>query len=584
MVLALVVFLYIRAFRRGIAIARALGVPKRSVMAGLFAPVVFVWIPAILLGALGGWHFAGLEATDTLAVVAEYEAMATADVRTLIILTAGLLLAVCAAVALAGIYRLFRPVLEQLQGSGARRTKVKAIEPGKISKNFTVGDFSVLQQPVSKTGSRAWLNALRHGTRHIARAPVKTILLAGLALLFVLSLGWLHHTIEFTEREVERLWAETRIEAEIIYLPDLDGAGGFRWWPADISPATWDAMLATGFVTDAYLEALSMSPYATLLGVSHLEGFIAENTKTATDIALGITNEDIVVELMDGFYAEHFVFTPGQAIPTLVRRFTVENGEYSLGSVVRLYTEHAESPGAAFGMLRWLEHTYLHIVGTYEYGLVRGVARWGRPYVMPIDALIHHTSNHPNFVMGGGGLGTGGVPYLTARFISNPAWNRDLQILRDIAAPVLEINQVGHAPIPLILVVDDEVLTNVIAPMEQSLQLFRILYPVAVGSSFVLGFGLALLTMLQSAKNAAILRVLGKKKASARVALCAEQVFVCIAGVALGLALLPVAGVAVGLTPLALAGVYFAGALIGSVLGAILITARSPLSLLQVRE
>jgi hypothetical protein len=229
----------------------------------------------------------------------------------------------------------------------------------------------------------------------------------------------------------------------------------------------------------------------------------------------------------------------------------------------------------------------VHIVGTYSHGLQRGIGRLGPATVMPLEGLWYVSDGTPGWMPAWMRImipGQARQPIMTARFVADPLRNREIHLLQAAAARIAPENTIGTAHIPLEFVLDDEVLVNIIAPMEQSLRLFRILYPVALASAFVLAFGLALLTLLQSAKNAAIMRVLGKKKSATCTALIAEQMFVCIFGAAVGLALLPILGIVTGVVLFGLAGIYLAGALVGSWVGAMIITAKPPLELLQIRE
>ena len=576
LILALVVFLYIRSWRKNIAIARALGVSSRRVITGLFAPVIFTWVPAMFIGAFGGWYFARLEAAETLHEVAEYGVAVSVEPIAFILMAAGVILLAIVSVGIGAADRLRRPVLEQLQGSGGRRKIAKRIDSGVVQEDFTVGDLSTLSVVLKKSKSHARLASLRHSMRHILRAPVKTLLAVVLAGLFVFSLNWLNHTILFTETEIERLWRETRIEAELIHIPDEDTRR--LNWPALINPNTWDEFIATGFVTDAYVEVLGVHGSGMLLGISCLDGFIAENTKTSIDIALGMLEEDIQVTLIDSFEPEDFVFTPGEPIPVLVSEFFMERDGHSIGDIFYLYIDYFRSQGMFVTSISIQEPA--RIVGVYDYGLTRGVWRAGRPVVMPLEGLWHMKRDGMPSVVAGITEPT----LMTARFTANPLRNREIHQLQNAAERIAYANMIGPAHIPLVFVLDDEVLTNIIAPMEQSLRLFRILYPVALASAFVLAFGLALLTLLQSAKNAAIMRVLGKKKSATCISLIAEQMFVCVFGAGVGLLVLPLAGIAPGLISLALAGIYLAGAFAGSWIGSIVITARPPLELLQIRE
>jgi len=599
MILALVVFLYVRQWRRCVAITKALGLPSTRVLSWLFVPVLCIWIPAMLAGAWLGWQFALGEAEAVLRETFAYDYNAAALISTtwLGAMAGGMALVMCAGV-FGGVYNLIRrPVLEQLQGGTQKRLNTMHIDSGELPEGFTVQALALSSEPLRKSRMGTWRASLRHGLRHILRSPVKTGLAAALALLFVFSLGWLDDTIHFTEAEIERLWTETRICAELIPIPQEDFEET-AWWPSMISPASWDLMLASGFVTEAYLEGFVFGHWLSYIqrfvGVSNLEGFIAENTKTAMDEHLGVACDDIEIEFALGFGPEDFVYVPGRPVPMLISRYFLEIHEDEQGYVFEM--------GEAFPFYRaildfvdWGMHfafgtvtveTQGIIIGVYDGGLQRGVLRLGRPAVVPMDAFYYLADRNQWFHPEGGLLQTERPTYMTARFVVDSTRNRDLDELREFVEASLEQNFLGRmfGQQPLELVLDDSVIHNVIIPMERNLSLLRVLYPIAIGAAFVLSLGLSLLTMLQSAKNAAIMRVLGKTKGNAQFALIAEQLIVCVVGAGVGLLIMPLLSVALGLVALSFAGLYLAGALVGSFIGAVVISAKTPLELLQVRE
>ncbi|MCL2603180.1 MAG: FtsX-like permease family protein [Defluviitaleaceae bacterium] len=587
LVLLLAIFLYIRQWHRSVAIAKALGVTSRDVLGQLFVPVILIWIPAVLVGSAVGWFFALGEAEAVLGGIgARYESdpvTALLGIWWLFVMAGGISLFIFTGIFVLGFGSVRRSVLEQLQGNvQGRRRKEKVIDSGVVPEGFVVGNFAVMQKPLIKTRKHAVRSFVRYGLRHILRSRVKTGLAVMLALLFTLSLGWLNDMIDSTEYEIERLWTETLIHAEVERVIDpLEEEDNTFGWPALIAPASWDAVLATGFVKDSYFEVLSIAEGAFLLGISNLEGFIDENTKTPLDEQLGIFCDDLTIEFAPGFGEEDFVFVQGKPTPVLISRESLERYDSELGEIIIFKTLESI---LAWNWHDWIEQEAI-VIGVYDGGLSRGVSRLGYPLVMPLSAVYYHSLGHWWFDEAGNGMKTGRPSYMTARFTVDPARNRELQQLRDLTEAPLAQNHLGSVgAVPLELLLEDDVIENVILPMERNLALLRVLYPIAIGSAFVLAFGLSLLTMLQNAKNAAILRVLGKSKIISQVALCMEQLAVCTAGIVLGLIALMVAGVALGVTPFALAGVYFTGILSGSAIGAFVISAKAPVELLQVRE
>jgi ABC-type antimicrobial peptide transport system permease subunit len=124
--------------------------------------------------------------------------------------------------------------------------------------------------------------------------------------------------------------------------------------------------------------------------------------------------------------------------------------------------------------------------------------------------------------------------------------------------------------------------------MEKNLALLEVLFPVTVAVSVFIGLGLGLLLVLQQARETALLRMLGVRRAWVRAMLSSEQLLLSFLGILLGLGLLVVLShnPEAVLTPpiLIAAGLYILGALIGSLIGAVLVTNKQPIELLQVKE
>jgi len=569
LILAFVVFLYLRQWRKSVAVAQALGAPRRKVLRQLFVPVIAFWVPAIIIGSIVAWFFALDQAETALASLAEYETTAMPGLYLLFVLCTLLILFVFAWVLFGGHNIVRRPVLVQLQGGVQKRQKTKVVDPGVVPENFVFGTFELTPVCGNAKGSSVFGAGVKHSVRHIFRTPVKTLLALTLAVIFVFSLGWLDNTIRFTESEIERLWETTAINAEVFRVADdEEEAVDVSMWPSIISRPAWNAIAFSGFLGDVYLESTAWGSTAAIFGVSNLHGLIDENTKTPIDEQLGVLCDDIEIEFLPGFSFENFVYTPGEPIPMVIRRGMYEPTVMGDGT----------------------DYVYARVIGFFGGGLQRGINRFGDDmptYVIPFDAYISFFTGRGQFfydVGFGSFFNTIHPPILTARFNIAQDRIREIYQLRDLTQTILAENTVGgFGVLPLILYVDDSVIYNVIIPMEENLSLLRILYPIAIGAAFLLALGLSLLTMLQNAINAAIMRVLGKPKGFSRFVLCTEQLLVCTMGVILGLLLLLILGI-VGIAPLYLAGVYFAGAIIGSVIGAYVISARAPLDLLQVRE
>ena len=172
-----------------------------------------------------------------------------------------------------------------------------------------------------------------------------------------------------------------------------------------------------------------------------------------------------------------------------------------------------------------------------------------------------------------------------AEFVLDPAKNRELPEFRD---QLNAISRMDSGTVGLTFRIKDEELKEVVEPLEKNLLLMSILYPVTVSVSTIIAAGLAALLIFQAAKEAAIMRVLGTTKTRTRAMLCTEQLSLCLVGLLLGLAMLVVlrkdASAVFAGTALVCAGLYLTGAVFGAMFGAISVTNRMPLELLQVKE
>ncbi len=191
------------------------------------------------------------------------------------------------------------------------------------------------------------------------------------------------------------------------------------------------------------------------------------------------------------------------------------------------------------------------------------------PILIPLSALESMEGSQTRFTV--------------AHFSLDPKRNRELPQLHADMEKVMQ--GLGGK---LNFIIWDEELRIVIAQLDKNLSLLKVLYPVVIGVSVLIGAGLCFLLLLQAAREAAILRVLGTTRRAVRLALIIEPFILSILGVLLGLGisrLLWTTSNLVTAVPLLIsAGLYLAGVLAGSVTGAISVTNKKPIELLQVKE
>ena len=409
--------------------------------------------------------------------------------------------------------------------------------------------------------------------RHIARAPAKSLLGVTVALFFTLTLGMLQVNIKTLEAEIDRIYAETLVNVEIQLCPHFTG-DRFRRLIGDIVPKpVVQNILNTGVPGEVYLEGAST---AFLVGISN-NPLAVTDEPGGMDILVGITELRHFTEEPDGFigrdgsfnmeihFAEgldedSFLSADAAVIPLVISR--------------ELAKKRNLAPGDSAYIVYYRPILFRDGDWLYARALVLGVHDGeGLPTIVREGAVIPLAVLEEMF-----GDFTG---FLTFRFTINPIFNHNLATARE------EIEQYLARPrYPwrerLTADIWDQELRFGVASLEQHVLLLQLLTPIALAVSVIIAAGLTMLFLLQNAKNAAMMRVLGMSKGKTQFVLWFWQMVLCLAGVAAGLSLSVALGLRTDFAEVVIP--YLAGAVIGATAGALLITSRAPLDLLQVKE
>jgi hypothetical protein len=571
--LILAVFLYQVQRKRDYAILRALGVPAKQANVQMILPLLLLGGLGITLGGLPAWNYALEQAKATLSTIPlPAGASPSADLSPLIL--AGLCLAVfivLAALSWLGVYFLSRkPVYELLQGQTARpearqkRAKIQPL-PSLSSSPARAVEQDESTKPENKVGfvvrrkytpsSLGWY-VIHHGMR----SRLKSILTIAIALGFVLALGWLWQTIEHSQMEIDRLYDTTVIKADILQTSSTaSSAEGTTF----ISRRAIDSMLNSGFVKESVLEAESVwtkietndsEDKFSVYAYDNPEAFYSGLANPGSLVFAPGWDMDLFAQprTLDDIRAE--------GLPAIFPASLLAQWQVNLGETVRI----VDRSNRAFTCI---------IVGQYS-GLIGTVQPTytprGRNYILiPLSALevIEGTL----------------MEYRAAHFVLDPKKNRELPQLRADMETVMQVYTGKFR-----FMIWDEELRVVIAQLEKNLSLLRMLHPIIIVVSVLIGAGLCFLLLLQTTQEAAILRVLGTPRTAVRLALVSEPLFLSIIGVLIGLGISHLLWMASGLVPfgalLTGAGLYLAGVLAGSVAGALSVTNKKPIELLQVKE
>jgi ABC-type antimicrobial peptide transport system permease subunit len=598
MVVALVmaVFLYVMAHRREFAILRALGVPAKIANRQLILPLLLLGGLGILLGGLPAWNYALNQAKAVISTIPT-----PAGVYPSAHLNPIYLGVLCVAIFLLlalfswlGVFFLARkPVLEILQGQTYRAKTAqkrrragaltKPIPPSTSSLDGAVNhDGSKVQEPrVEKTHlapqrKYAPSSLSRYVLQHGLRSRLKSFLTLAVAFGFMLASAWIRQTMQRSRIEVDRLYDTTVVQADIILADSLRSSSeelstkgrGF------IYHKTIDSVLNSGFVANSSLEA----------DITWMEIEISDTTEpivgyfpvyaydTPDAFTSGLANPGSL-RFATGWDMERFARArtreeiQQEGVPALFPSRLLERLQLAVGDKVRIIDPYINT----FPCL---------IVGQYSGGRSFAVHGGKIPWThSPSESILISLSSLESI------LGSH-IKYTVAHFVLDPSKNRELAQFRLEMEKVMQASGTGTGD--LRFMIWDEELKVVVGQLDKNMSLFQVLYPVVMAVSVLIGAGLCFLLLLQAAREAAILRVLGTTRTAVRLALITEPLILSIIGVIIGLGISHLLWMASGLLPagplLSSAGLYLTGVLVGLVIGAISVTNKKPIELLQVKE
>lgn len=599
--LALAAFAYFYMRRRELAVVRAMGLPAGRCAAEVSLPLLVVGLAGLIPGAWLGWRYAGENAAKTLESLSAFggdgsAALPGGDFAVLCGIAALLLAAVTIGTAHVLVRR---PVLRQIQGgapAGAKKKAAPSQKTGDLAGRGGPGAPSSLpsSRQAANQGTAGRVvppckaapavsrslnmgHTLRFVWRHVVRARGRSLLTAVLAAAFAIGLSAIALSIENNTREIEALYETISVTLEMTQKDNTQTirGGGFLF------EDTVQAVLDTGYITEAYLEGANFGkvyPYdelwestggifirgygmdCNILAIGDVEAFLSS---TGSGSNWNIT----YAEGWDGsFFAEDWreagqVLGGGDMLPLLLPR--------------QIYDAYMAADGRPVVLTCKGKYKICVVAGAYD-GAESGDYQVAPLVLMPQSALQAMVGSR--------------MLYSAARFTVDPAMNRDLDQFRDAVDALANTPRIGGTPVRVML--RDEELRQAAEPLEESVALMEILYPVMLALSVLAAAAGSALFVLLAAKDAAILRVQGTGKGRVRLMLSLQLVITNLAGLVIGLA--GVLGYLAGrqpellgtiLEPAALCGVmYLFAAAAGAGTAAAAVTRGNPLELLQVKE
>jgi len=582
LVLALVVFLFLSQRRKDIAIQQGLGFTPKRVLLRLIAALLVFGVPAILAGGFIGWNIAVETTTYTLEPLGEFIQGFTPNVEfswTWFVFMGLIVLAIALAMLLAGaLFLTSFPVLNQLQGvfSRPKSKKKKRVSNVTILEVVTEvsSTISLPKMDFATSKVTALFGRLRWVMRQIRRAKLKSALALAVALFFVLVMGWLNESIVRTEDNVEQLLQYTVVNGEIQtspffvthqahvttgmpryiaervieggYFGNFVMAGGHaRSFVIPLEPEGFPENWYDAIGYDITMPIMhSVDTLDTLFAFNNFDLFMADNYLEGFG--------GLEIEFLPGYDGTRLEFTYGEPIPVIVPESLLERRGIGLGDVVYIgYTTYAPSA---------VQYIYAHVIGVHNMFVVPTAAQ--EATLMPLDALEHMLGEV--------------VRYNLFNFTIAPEYNRYLDDVTEFV-----YSAIGGR---YFFQIWDEAINNLVGIASQTLLLLTLIYPIALGASVIIAGGLSMLLMLQNAKSAAILHVVGTSKKRTMAMLLLEQLIICMGGVVPGLIALALMGVSFDMALLMAMALYMGSVTLGATIGAVMVINRPPLALLQVKE
>lgn len=376
--------------------------------------------------------------------------------------------------------------------------------------------------------------------------------------VFLLTLGWIGKSIDQTGDNIKELYENTTVSVQIIKRDSKT----ILITPGYISGTTIESFIDTGYVENVRLAAAAVD--------AHLRNQ-TENIRFSAFTLCGITGMDaLVVEKLPGvsydFEESEVIYAEGWSEELFQKEYSKEEKTYPIVVPDSIMESLHVNLGEKISLDAGSSHAEAVIAGVYT-GKFNNLSNIEDLVLMPHSLMQR--------------LYRKSLLYVIADFTIIPSKNQEIEDFRKTGKEIIEKD--FRSKCPLELRIWDEELREAIEPMERNLRLMQILYPIAQLVAVLTGGMISLLLLLQNAKNAAILRVLGIPAKTVRSMLGAEKIVLGMIGIAAGILLCVILG---KWNPALIvsAALYFLGLLVGTIIGCIAVTRKKPLELLQVKE
>ncbi len=536
----LTVYLFVARRKQDYAIQRALGAPKKLAFNSLFLPLMTLGLIAVLLGGLFGAYRARIDAALTLET---FSAMGMETDPSLplpaLLLGLVLLLIVLSASVAAELGLLSTiPPLTLLRGGDVKKMRRPEPQP-EDSGPVSYRNLPVPEVHPGKTG--ALRHVCRYVLRHARRAMVKSLLAILLAALLAAAIG----EMTALRQHYRELYQSIEVKARFY--------GGLPY-------SRTKKLEECGFLEDPYYESVVGGVEVELDGCE----FIFTNS---------LRTVQYPITFLEGYTADT-VMDQKEKICILSRPFMEKLG-MELGDKVLLNEQYA---------METFRTNYYAQTGIKEFDdtVIRPMVEKARPKAVIVGVIETKELDE--------------TAYLPLCMVDQPAYSFAHAAALSYAEYILTNYHSATAFREyvrdfLAQVNSDPFFDMDTSEADQVYKIYRLLetlYPMTAALAVLLGAVLPGLIILQTAKEASVLRALGTTKRRTRSILSLEQALLCL----IGLLLAGILTFAVHRTdfteiirPLRYyLGGHLAACIIGSLVFAISVTKKNVLNLLQEKE
>lgn len=516
-VMCVVMFYLFYTTRKVWAVLRLLGTKKKSLTLQFMGISVIFGLAVITLGGVSAWQYGLGKAEQALSVLNSENVRMIDAMPQLLVGMIGTAWFLWCLISFIGVHLLNREkLLEQLHEKGRRVNNEPTVTetPKQVKTDLKVNDevYKTVQMPEMKAHHNvkaAWRYLYpRYVGHHLVRAWLQNLCLCAITALFIFGIGFFLWNIKENSIKIDALYPTVTVSGKIVPKDAavyIDG-GGY------ISSNVIDYLEASPYIDQLVKEAGCKTTIETQDGqhtVSDAEIRAIENMEAYTPYKEGI----ISVQWADGYDASVFEKnyyadeTASSQIPAkvLISSDTMQKLGVSVSDSVHLIF----SSGSSEWKLMLVE-----IAGVFTDSSNTKV-------ILPLSKFSD-------------AVGSDYTVYSKADFTIDPLKNREIDVFKTEAEEML-LQPQNQGIIDIKTVIRDEELVQAIAPLENTVSILKLIYPIAAAILMAIASAVNVLFMMNTIKEASVLRLLGTEKIKTELLICTEKIFVCLLGTVLGI-------------------------------------------------